>query len=232
MPAPAIPAGVRAVFFDAVGTLLFPEPSAPAVYAEVARGFGLHLSATEVRERFLTAYRREEAADVARGWTTSEERERDRWRTIVTTTLAGATDPGACFAHLFEHYSRPAAWRVHPEAVESLAALSERGLVLGMGSNYDARLLTVLAGFPELEPLRARVVVSAAVGWRKPAAAFFAEVATVAGCAPGEVLFVGDDLQNDYEGATAAGMRAVLLDPHAKHAHVPHRAAGLAELLR
>lgn len=226
-----IPSGVRAVFFDAVGTLLFPEPAAPAVYAAVAREHGLHLSDAEVRERFLAAYRREERADADRTWATSEARERDRWHTIVTATLAGVSDPDACFAHLFEHYSRPEAWRVHPDAAEVLRALRAGGLVLGMGSNYDARLLTVLAGFPELEPLRGTVVVSATVGWRKPAPEFFAEVSRVAGCAPGEVLFVGDDLQNDYQGATVAGMQALLLDPDARHTHVPHRVAGLTELL-
>ena len=34
-----------------------------------------------------------------------------------------------------------------------------------------------------------------------------------ASCDPGAVLYVGDDRRNDYDGATAAGMRAVLFDP-------------------
>lgn len=229
MPHPL--SGVRAVFFDAVGTLLFPEPGAPAFYAEVARRHGLNLSVPEVRDRFLAAYRFQEAADIDLNWATSETRERDRWHAIVTTTLTGVSDPGACFAHLFEHYSKPEAWRAHPEAADVLRELSARGLTLGMGSNYDARLLTVLDGHPELAPLRERVVVSAAIGWRKPAREFFAEVVRVAGCAANEILFVGDDLQNDYEGATAAGMRPLLLDPGARHPDVPHRVAGLRELL-
>lgn len=228
---PHIPFGVRAVFFDAVGTLLFPEPSAPVVYAETAREFGLHRSAGEIRDRFLTAFRREEAADGERNWVTDEARERGRWRAIVASTLAGVSDPDACFRHLFEHYSRPHAWRVALDAAQVLRELEARGLILGMGSNYDARLLAVLAGFPELAPLAARVVVSAAVGWRKPAPAFFEEVTSAARCAPGEMLFVGDDLPNDYAGATAAGLHAVLLDPNAKHPTVPHRVARLAQLL-
>lgn len=228
---PHLHSDVRAVFFDAVGTLLFPEPSAPAVYAAVAERHGLPLTVAEVRDRFLAAYRLQEAADIDLNWATSEARERDRWHAIVTGTLTGVSDPDACFAHLFAHYSRPQAWRVHPEAADVLRELSARGLTLGMGSNYDARLLTVLDGHPELAPLRARVVVSAAVGWRKPAGEFFAEVARVAGCEAGEILFVGDDFQNDYEGATNAGMHAVLLDPGARHPDVPHRVAGLRELL-
>lgn len=228
---PHLPPGVTAVFFDAVGTLLFPDPPAPTVYAATAARHGLHLTASEVRARFVAAYRREEAADGAALWATSEARERDRWRAIVADTLAGVADPDACFRHLFDHFARPAAWRVPSDAAGVIAALQSRGLVLGMGSNYDARLWPVLAGFPELAPLLDRVVVSAAVGVRKPGAAFFGAVLRAANRGPAEVLFVGDDRGNDYDGATAAGTRAVLLDPDAGHADVPHRITRLTELL-
>lgn len=205
--------GIRAVFFDAVGTLLFPTPGALLVYSHVARRLGLDLSHTALRERFVAAYRAEEEADRAAGWVTSEAREVARWRRIVTETLSGVRYPDACFEELFEHFARPSAWTVNADAAAVLPALRDRGLILGLASNYDARLESVLAGHPELAPLRERVVISAAVGFRKPAAEFFREVVRAAGCDPREVLLVGDDLGNDYEGATAAGMEAVLLVP-------------------
>jgi putative hydrolase of the HAD superfamily len=226
-----LPPNVRAVFFDAVGTLLFPEPSAPAIYAEVAFRHGLTLTSAEVRERFIAAYRVEEAADAATAWATSEERERQRWRTIVTQTLVGVSDPEACYRHLFDHFAQPGAWRVAPDGAEVLTALHGRGLLLGLGSNYDERLWPVLTGFPELSLLRDRVLISAAVGVRKPDAGFFREAARSANCDVAQVLFVGDDHGNDYEGATAAGLPAVLLDLHDRYPHVPHRITRLAELL-
>lgn len=221
----------RAVFFDAVGTLLFPTPPAAVVYAEVARRAGVDLPAADLRARFLDAYRAEEAADRAAGWVTSEERERGRWSAIVAASLRGVPDPGGCFRELFDHFSKPTAWTVDPDAAEVLTRLGERGLVVGMGSNYDARLLSVLGGRPELAPLRDRVVVSAAVGFRKPAPEFFRNVVRRAGCGPGAVLFVGDDVENDFEGATAAGLRAVLLDPAGRHPHARPAVATLRELL-
>ena len=228
---PRIPPGARALFFDAVGTLLFPDPSAPVIYAETARRHGLALSPADVRERFITAYRLEEDADAASGWVTSESRERDRWRRIVTDTLTGVADPEACYRHLFDHFARPSAWRVAPDAAELFAALRARGLLLGLGSNYDDRLWSVLAGFPELAPVRDRVLISSAVGVRKPGAGFFRESARVAGCDVSEVLFVGDDLDNDYRGAAAAGMPAVLLDPRGSHPEIAERITRLTELL-
>lgn len=226
-----IPPGTRAVFFDAVGTVLFPCPTAPVVYAEVAARAGLRLSPDAVRDRFLDAYRVQEAADRAAGWGTSEERERDRWHTIVTSTLRGVTDPDACFAELYEYFSKPAGWRVGEDAAEVVAALRDRGFVVGMGSNYDARLWSVLDGFPELAPLRERTVVSAAVGFRKPAREFFREVARVAGCDAGQILFVGDDIDNDYIGATAAGLNAVVLDTGRDAPALSNRIIRLGELL-
>jgi putative hydrolase of the HAD superfamily len=226
-----ITSGTRAVFFDAVGTLIHPRPSAPTVYAAVAARYGLALSPADVRGRFIAAYQREEAADVSANWLTSEARERKRWHTIVCETLVGVRDQEACYRELFDHFARPEAWEPDADAGAVLTALAARGLVLGMGSNYDERLWSVLAGFPQFEVLKPRVLISSEVGARKPGAGFFAEVVRAAGCAPGEVLFVGDDIDNDYAGATSAGLRAVLLDPHARYAHVPHRAERLADLL-
>lgn len=226
-----VPPGVRAVFFDAVGTLLLPRPSAPAVYAAVARDHGLNLTVEQVRARFVTAYRREEAADAATDWATSEARERARWYTIVTETLTGASDPDACYHHLFAHFARPTAWELAPGAAEVVAALHARGFTTGLGSNYDERLWPVLAGFPELNPLKDRVLISATVGVRKPGAGFFRAVARAAQCDPSEVLFVGDDIDNDYAGATATGMPALLLDPEGRSPEVPHRITRLRELV-
>jgi putative hydrolase of the HAD superfamily len=226
---PQLPAGTRAVFFDAVGTLLFPEPSAPVMYAEVARRFGLELSAAEVRARFIEAFRREDEADRAAGWVTSEEREVRRWKTVVATVLRGVPEPEACFRELYDHFANPAAWRVAPDAGEVIARLRDHGIVVGLGSNYDSRLWPVLGGFPELAPLRDRAVVSAAVGFRKPAAEFFREVVRLAGCEPREVLFVGDDIENDYEGAVAAGLNAVLVG---KDGSAVWRVSRLGELIQ
>ena len=208
-----LPAGLRAVFFDAVGTLIFPRPPAHEVYAALARKQGVELDPRAVRERFLAAFRIEEQADRANDWRTSEARERRRWRTIVTSALAGLPDPEAGFLELFEHFAQPASWEVNPDAVAVLAELGRRGLILGMGTNYDSRVERVVAGLPELSLIAERLVISAAVGFRKPAPEFFHEVLRVAGCSPSEALFIGDDLENDFDGARATGLHALLLDP-------------------
>ncbi|HSQ55997.1 MAG TPA: HAD-IA family hydrolase [Gemmata sp.] len=225
-----IPPRTKAVFFDAVGTLLFPDPPAQVVYAEVARRAGVELSPADVRKRFLAAYRAEDEVDRHAGWVTSEQREVNRWRRIVDQSLAGVPDPENCFQELFGHFAKPTSWRLEPDTGAVFSNLRDCGLLLGLGSNYDARLFQVVAGFPALVPLRERVVVSAAVGFRKPAKEFFRAMARSANCLPEEMCFVGDDFENDYQGASAAGLFAVLFDPTNRLPSVAKRIERLVEL--
>lgn len=221
-------AGARAVFFDAVGTVLHPVRGAPAVYADAAVRYGLPGDPAAILARFRDSYLRQEAIDEAAGWVTDEAREFERWQAIVRETLSGA--PAECFDLLYRHFAKPESWEVPADAAGLFERLAGRGLVLGLASNYDSRLRSVLAGRPELERLGGRVVVSSEVGVRKPGAGFFARVADLAGCRRQEVVLVGDDLENDYRGARAAGMRAVLLDPSGRHSSVPDRVTSLDEL--
>jgi putative hydrolase of the HAD superfamily len=223
-----IPDGTRAVFFDAVGTVLHPTPGAPVVYAAAAARYGLPADSGAILDRFREAFRLEEAADERAGWVTSEDRELARWRAIVRATVPGA--PDECFDELFQHFARPEAWGVPDDAPALFAHLADRGLTLGLASNYDSRLESVLASRPELTPLAGQVVISSRVGVRKPGGGFFERLTHVAGCRPHEAVLVGDDYENDYLGATAAGMQAVLLDTKGRHPEVPARVASLAEL--
>lgn len=223
--------GIRAVAFDAVGTLIFPNPGAAVVYAEAAARHRLTVDPAEIGPKLWQQFRVEEEIDRTAGWVTSEQREKDRWRNIVFAALPGATEE--LFRELYHHFAQPRAWAVPPDAAEVLTELHRRGFLLAMASNYDSRLASVVNGHPDLAPVRDRLVISSLVGFRKPAPAFFTfGVLPAMGVARNEILFVGDDHENDYLGATAAGMRAVLLDPKSQHSDIPDRVAELAEILR
>ena len=134
---------------------------------------------------------------------------------------------GNCIAH----FARPDAWAVHPEAGPTLDALADHGCRIGLASNFDGRLRGVTAGLPELRPV-GPIVVSSEVGWRKPAAEFFQAVGRTAETAPEKIVFVGDDPINDYDGARAAGLSAVLYDPRgACRDATVRRIARLADLV-
>ncbi len=219
---------MQAVFFDAVGTVIFPAVPAAQVYAAAAVRHGLVADPAIVGPRLWAQFRVEESQDRELNWGTSEARERARWQNIVYAAVDGATDD--LFDELYQHFAKPSAWTVPPVAADCIARLVASGVRVGMGSNYDSRLTSVVSGTPALQPLAERLVISSLVGTRKPGGAFFAEVVRVAGCDPSQITFVGDDVENDFEGATAAGLRAVLLDERGKHEHITPRVRSLGFL--
>ena len=221
---------VRAIVFDAVGTLIRPDPPAAYVYAAVGKRFGSVLDRDEIGRRFRTAFTRQEEVDQQAKFRTSESREVERWRRIVKEVLTDVTDSEACFWELFHHFARPGAWRCEQETGGVLAQLAGRGYALALASNYDRRLRSVVAGITALAPLQ-HLVISSEVGWRKPAPEFYAAVCASLGAREKDVLHVGDDGVNDYEGALACGLGAILFDPRGQTLAGVARIRGLAELL-
>ncbi len=230
MSAPALLHGIRAVVFDAVGTVIFPEPPAAVVYAQVGRCYGSRLPEAEIQTRFVEAFRREEALDRANGLRTSEAREIQRWQDIVAHALPDVHDAGRCFADLWDHFHRPTSWRCAVDAEDVIGRLAREGFALGLASNYDHRLRAVAAGLPPLKPLQ-ELVISSEIGWRKPAPEFFARVVAAFGLPPDQVAYVGDDPENDYAGAQAHGLRAVLLDSERRLAQGRRTVTSLTQLL-
>jgi putative hydrolase of the HAD superfamily len=214
---------IRAVFFDAVGTLIEPAPSAVDVYLEAARRHGSRLTRDVIAARFRAAFCREDAVDREHGWRTDEAREEQRWRNIVGSVLQDVQDRETCFAELWQHFARPESWRCLEDAAVVLGELARQGFRLGLASNFDRRLRQVAAGLPGLRPIR-QLVISSEVGWRKPAREFFERVVSAAGVPASEIVFVGDDPVNDDEGARWAGLRVLLLGQAG-------RLTGLADVL-
>jgi len=82
-------------------------------------------------------------------------------------------------------------------------------------SNWDSSLPDLLAALG-LSPYFDGVLVSALFGASKPAPSIFGEAVRQAGVPAGEVLHVGDSLHDDYDGARAAGLAALLVDRHGR----------------
>lgn len=220
-------AAPRWIIFDAVGTLIYPEPSPGRAYWEIGRKFGSTLTEEEITRRFRSAFRISEREDIDGAGShlrTSEEIERQRWRRIVAEVLDDVTDAEGAFEDLFAHFARPTAWRCFSDTAPTLHDLQQAGFRLGIASNFDGRLNAVCDALPGLSLLERRIV-SAEIGHRKPSIDFFREVERITDSRPDELLMVGDDFENDVAGAQAAGWQAVYL---CRRGEVP--AGGVADL--
>ena len=98
----------------------------------------------------------------------------------------------------------------YPDVEPALRELHERGMTVVIASNWDCSLPEWLRPTGILD-LVDGVVTSAEVGAAKPSPRVFERALGIAGVDPGEALHVGDKLDNDIQGAAAAGIRAVLL---------------------
>jgi putative hydrolase of the HAD superfamily len=202
------------ILFDAVGTLIYPQPPVGEAYAAVASWHGIHVSPAEIDQRFRVAFQRQEAVDAARGQRTDEARERDRWRQIVAEVFADQLHPEAPFPDLWNHFAQPAHWAAYPDAQQTLRRLAARGLRLAIASNFDGRLRDLVAGLPALAPIQ-EVFISSELGWKKPALAFYRAILDRLAVAPAAVLVIGDDARRDAEAPRALGMTAALIQRHA-----------------
>lgn len=200
---------VEAVLFDAVGTLIYPDPPAIEVYRQAGARFGVDLPRDEIALRFRSAFT-EVFAD-AQTAATSHAAEYAKWRQVVSAVFHDTPAPlDAIFEELWTHFAQSQHWSLFAEAPDSWRELEQRGYLLGIASNYDDRLPAVLAGLPPLSECR-RVFWSSRVGYAKPHPRFFQIVANALRLAPKQILLVGDDWDNDFLGAKSAGWQSVYL---------------------
>lgn len=207
--------GLRAVLFDAAGTLIRLREPVGSTYARFFQAHGVTLPEGHVEDAFRRAMRSLPPM-VFPGAPAAEipVRERGWWREVVRRTLRAADgtarlrDFDACFEALFSHYAGREAWAAAPGASEALSALRRRGLRLAVLSNFDHRLPGLLAqlGLPEAFE---HVFLPGEARSAKPDPAFFAFALRALGVAPAEAAYVGDDPADDHEGAQRAGLRAV-----------------------
>ena len=204
--------GIRGIVFDAVGTLIKPEPSVADAYVAAASRQGVALDREEVKARFHQHFQSDHVHAADGVLSTNEVTERRRWRMIVAGVLPEVAEPDRAFDELWDHFGRPDSWRCYPDVVPVLESLEERGIVVCVGSNFDSRLRGVVRGLREFKGRLESLVISSEVGFRKPHPSFFRAACAQLGLAPESVLCVGDDPENDVRGAIRAGLSALLLD--------------------
>jgi putative hydrolase of the HAD superfamily len=201
---------VQCVLFDAVGTLIYPNPPVGAVYAAAAWDFGHRVDEAVVERRVLQAFHNSyDGPSVNKA--TSETSERNRWREVVAEVFPEITPIDPLFERLWDHFARPENWRVFDDVADCWRRLSDRGIAIGTASNFDRRLVTICRGLPPLDRCR-HVFVSSQIGFRKPAVQFFRAIEQAVKLAPQQLMLVGDDWEADYLAAGAAGWHAVHVD--------------------
>jgi putative hydrolase of the HAD superfamily len=206
---------LKAVFFDAAGTLIKTARGVGRSYAALAQEYGVEVSPDEIARRFRACFA--SAPPLAFPGASLTEialLERAWWEDLVRRVF----EPWrpfpkfkAYFADLFFYFGRADSWSLYPDALPAIRALKERGMILQVVSNFDSRLVGILDGL-ELTCWFDAVTISSRAGYAKPSAEIFEAALKALRLRPEEALHVGDSFEKDVIGAQAAGVAAVWLD--------------------
>jgi putative hydrolase of the HAD superfamily len=215
---------LRAIVFDVDFTIARPGPDlGPDGYRRLGERYGLSLDPTrydEARAAAVSELKRHPELD----------HDEEIWVLFTERIIRGMGGEGDTYAAAVE---MEGAW-VHSEHFELyddvppvLDDLRRRGLRLGLLSNSSRDLDEFVAHHRLTVDA---VLTSSTHGKTKPHETIFRRMLELLGVAPEEAVMVGDQLEDDIDGAHAIGMRAVLVDREGRYPDQPDRLDDLREL--
>ena len=207
----------QVIFLDAVGTLFGVKGSVGEAYSTIAHRFGVRAEPTLLNQAFFQSFKAATpmafpgvaAADIPR-W------EYDWWESIAYQTFQkiGVVDQfsdfSGFFAALYEYFATDDPWFIYPEVQQVLEYWRDQGIDLGVLSNFDTRIHSVLQAL-NLAEFFTSVTISTEVGAAKPEKKVFQAALNKHNCLASLAWHIGDSFREDYQGAKAAGLRAIWL---------------------
>jgi len=199
---------IRAIFFDAAGTLFFLTKTVGDHYAYVAREVGLNLDAQQLDRAFHAAWQQAPRRPAIGG--PRENDDKGWWCELVGRVIhqvapsLSELDRDNFFEVAYEHFAEPGVWQLYPEAPEALQKLRPR-FQLAVISNFDGRLRFILQHLG-ISNYFSYIFISSELGADKPDPEIFRRALKLIHLKTDEVLHVGDDPERDWNAASAAGL--------------------------
>ncbi len=205
---------IKAIFFDALGTLFYLTKTVGDHYAAVGAEIGLKLDADKLDRAFVSAGNHMPQRPAIDG--PRENDDKHWWRELVDLVLDQAApslskfDRDNFFEIAYEHFGEADVWELYPEVPGVLEQLQPR-FQLAVISNFDGRLRFILRHLG-ISRFFTHIFISSEIGADKPDPEIFRRALKLIDLKSNEVLHVGDDPQRDWEAASAAGLSIFRLD--------------------
>ncbi|MBD2358018.1 HAD family hydrolase [Tolypothrix sp. FACHB-123] len=214
----------KVIFLDAVGTLIGVKGSVGEVYRQIAQEFDVDVPADTLNQAFYESFKAApppifpdaDSQDIL-------QREFDWWRIIALNTFDSAgvlkqfSDFSAFFSELYIHFGTAEPWFVYPDVLPALVNWRRMGIELGVLSNFDSRIYSVLQSLG-LRDFFTSITISTQARAAKPDPQIFAVALEKHNCSPDAAWHIGDSVEEDYNGAKAAGLRGILINREQKPA--------------
>ena len=205
---------IRAILFDAAGTLFYLTKTVGDHYAYVGRQVGLDLDAQQLESAFHSTWQqmpRRPAIDGPR-----ENDDKGWWRELIghvfdqVAPSVNELDRDNFFEIAYEHFAEAGVWNLYPEVLDVLKELRER-FQLALISNFDGRLRFILQHLG-ISDYFSDIFISSELGADKPEPEIFRRALKLMRLNANEVLHVGDDPERDWKAAKEAGLLVFQLD--------------------
>ena len=196
-----------AVFFDVDFTLICPGPRFQARgYQQACAKHGIEVDASRFEPAVTGA-----AAVLEAGEQLYDAEIFVRYTRRIIELMGGECPESEVVAReLYADWAAHHHFTLYDDVLETLQALADRGLRLGLISNSHRCLVSFTAHFA-LDRLISVAVSSAELGYLKPHPQIFRAALQQMQVSPDAALMVGDSFPHDILGARQAGMRGVLI---------------------
>ena len=177
---------IKAIFFDAAGTLIHLPRSVGFHYALVGRQVGLSLDAEALDEAFVACWKQAPARPAIDG--PREDDDKGWWRDLVNQVIDRVApetkdlDRDAFFEVAYSHFAEAGVWELYPDVIEVLEALRPR-FELAVVSNFDGRLRMILEQLG-VSKFFSHVFLSSELGADKPDPLIYRRALKLSGLAP------------------------------------------------
>ncbi len=211
------PQAIQAVFFDVGNTLLDPYPSIPAVVRDTLnrRGTPIEITCLEKALPAAEALFVELAREDPLTWGDEQAISRIWYRYFLELLRPCLGDDEGTLAEAAgaaqRAFDEASSYAPYPDVRLALRALHQRGLKLGVISDWGVALSVILGRF-ELTQYFDFTVISATARRAKPDPALYQLAVERANVTPDYALHVGDSYIRDVLGARAVGINPILID--------------------
>jgi len=205
---------IRAVLFDAAETLFTTRGSVGEIYASVARDYSFQVPPHVIQAAFARHFRGAGPVSI--------EDQKNWWKNVVYRVfneVGMVPNFDQFFEQVYDRFRGSEGWTLFPETIDVLKDLKGRGLKLGLISNFDTRVYSVLQSLG-IRQFFDTVTLSSETGYCKPNPKIFEAAVQALRVPPPQILLVGDSLHDDVEAGSRAGLVSVLIDRTDRHSHV------------
>ncbi|MFN3567925.1 MAG: HAD-IA family hydrolase [Caldimicrobium sp.] len=197
---------LKIILLDAEGTFLRFKPSLGVIYKNLWNEYGVEINEEEVVKKLRMAYRKVFQEELG-GVNLTGEKCKEGWKKVFFKVFKKYSNTPffeEAFLRAYHFFAKPDCVEIVPGFYEFVKQAKEYNLKLGVISNWDCRLYSVLEGHNLLKIFDG-IFIGCEIGYLKPRLEIFERALTFFNVYPKEVLIIGDSFEDDIEPAKRLG---------------------------